>query len=323
MPSKAIIILFRHKLLLLLPFLIALPISIIFVIATGSKKYQSAGTVWVDRPEFFVVAGTNRWSQFISPAANQAGFLRERLSTNDFSSRIATRASEGFSRVISKEEVRAGTWVNGGSNLVTVGHAGSDPEAAARIAKAAIDVYGEVDSDQTIAGAEQAVSFYQARLKEQRDAVTAATSKLKDSPNDVFLQNQLQEAQNTYNEKSKQLDQVELLIKQTKEGSIVTWNPRDQPEVPLAPVPRKKLSLLGPPAMATLLSIAVAAAVFAFLLHTDRTLRSAEDLVLVPGVQLIGIVPDVSLVGRPTWPRQFVRIAASSGTDPPPPEIDA
>jgi hypothetical protein len=323
--------LFRHKLLLASPFLIALPLSIAFVALTGATKYQSTGTVWVARPALLGSWVPNGWNDYISPAANQAQFVQQRLKTAVFAERVAEQAGDGFAGVITTADVKSGTWAaEQGPNLLTIGYTGGDAETARRIAQAAIDTYAEVEREETIAVSKQAEEFYtreqESVAKERDEAANALSAYVRVTPGLSFevrerdaeyqrLESERKQAQDAYNASAAKLMGIKQLIAQTQEGQSQTFQPTDAPAQPLAPLPRSKMGIIGPPALAFLLAAAIAAAMFGFLFRTDSTLRSIDDLVMLPGIQLLGIIPDVASVGGRSLPAHYVRLLAASGEE--------
>ena len=107
-------------------------------------------------------------------------------------------------------------------------------------------------------------------------------------------------------------------VQATLKGAASTFRPieADAPEAPAVPLGRKKTDLLGPPILALLAAMTLSAIIYGFLYRTDRSLRSRDDIVAVlPNVTYLGSVPDVGAPKKRAWPRDFVRVTASSGDD--------
>lgn len=336
MPAKAFVIFFRYKLLLLAPFLVTIPLAIVYVLLSGSTVYQSTGKVRVDRPSFLASEATAGWNPYISMAANQSNFVSQRLKTNEFSNAVATTASEGYSREITGAEVRAGSWAGAiGENLLAIGYNGPDPEAARRIATATISEYEVVERAQTLAAAQVAIDIRQTTLDQRRDDLAAATKERDDylasQPglvNDRVrqeldgtlkrLNDSVTVAANQVRDAEADLVETQTYVDATLKGQRKTFAPieADAPETPTAPLGRSKMDLLGPPILAFLAALSLSAVVYGFLFRTDRSLRSREDIVAVlPNVTFLGSVPDVGAPKKRAWPRDFVRVTATSGDD--------
>ena len=58
--------------------------------------------------------------------------------------------------------------------------------------------------------------------------------------------------------------------------------------------------------------MSLSAGLYTFLLRTDNSIRTAEDLRSLPGLTLLGTVPDVGYARRRGWPRHFFRLAVTA-----------
>jgi uncharacterized protein involved in exopolysaccharide biosynthesis len=323
MSSRAVVLIARHKLLLILPFLIAIPAAIAYALLSGSDTYQSVGRVWVERPSFLRSAGTESWDPYLSPAQNQATLLQQRLRTDEFAERVASVASEDLGAPITADDVQRGAWAGtDGSNLVLVGFNGPDPKVATAVAAAVITEYAEVQQEQIVEAAKRAEVVYAEEVETAQAEATAAREAFSEhqarcpscgtgtivDPRYLELRDEADRARTVYEQALADLRGVRLIITQTEETQPVTFRMQDAPEEPAAPLARKKISLIGPPAFAMLLAIAISAATFGVIYTTDRTLYTAEDTSLIPNLRLLGTVPEL--------PRQAQELAATdfSGT---------
>jgi hypothetical protein len=323
MSSRAVVLIARHKLLLILPFLIALPAAIIYVLLSGSDTYQSMGRVWVERPSFLRSSITSSWDPYLSPAQNQATLLQQRLRTEEFAERVATVATENGPSPVSADDVQKGAWAGtDGSNLVLVGFNGPDPRVAAAIASATISEYAKVQAEQIVEDAkraevvfEQEVETAQAEANSARDAFSEEQARCPScgtggilNATYLALRDEADRARTVYEQALADLRSVRLVITQTEETRPMTFRLQDAPVEATAPLARKKMNLIGPPALALLLAIAISAATFGVIYATDKTLYTAEDTSLIPNLRLLGTVPEL--------PRQAQELAATdfSGT---------
>jgi hypothetical protein len=301
-----------------MPFLIALPAAIIFVLLGGSDTYQSVGRVWVERPSFLRSASTTTWNAYLSPAQNQAALLQQRLRTDDFATRVAMVATTTAPRPVTKEEVQDGAWAgDDGSNLVIVGFNGPDPKIATAVAAAVISEYAKVQQEQIVEDAKQAEVVYETEVETAQAEASAAREELQAyqarcpacgtgtlvDNNYTELRNEADLTRDVYEQALAELRSVRQIITQTAETQPETFRMQDAPVEPTAPLARSKVSLIGPPALAMLLAIAVSAAAFGVIYATDRTLYTAEDTLLIPNLRLLGTVPEL--------PRQTQELAAT------------
>lgn len=335
MPAKAFVIFFRYKFLLLAPFLVTIPLAIAYVFLSGSTVYQSVGKVNVERSGFLASEATSGWNPYISLAANQSNFVNQRLKTREFSARAAETASEGFFRPITEAEVRASAWASPlGETLLGVGANHADAEVARRIAQATIDEYALVAKEQTEADAAVAIEVKEAKLAERLEAADRAKQEVDayiiarpelNNPSiaerDVGLRNLNETARVTaqaVRDAEDELAELRRFADATKIGTERTFAPiaADAPERPLAPLGRGMMALIGPPVLAFLAALSLSAVLYGFMFRTDRSLRSRDDIIAVlPNVSYLGSVPDVGTPRKRAWPRDFVRVSASSGDD--------
>jgi len=316
MSSRAVVLIARHKLLLLLPFLVAVPAAIVYALLSGSDTYQSVGRVWVERPSFLRSAIGNSWNSYLSPAQNQADLVNQRLKTDDFAQRVAMVASATAARPVIADEVKRGAWAAAdGSNLVKVGFNGPEPKAAQAIAAAVIAEYAKVEREQTLADANQAKLFYEgeittaeAEYNSAREALGAYLVTCPTCPNVpdqtyIELREEADFARDVYQQALGDLRAARQFIEQTETTQSKTFQAQDAPFEPLAPLGRGMMALVGPPAVALLMAIAVSAAAFGVIYATDKTLYTAEDTMLIPNLRLLGTVPEL--------PRQTQELAAT------------
>jgi uncharacterized protein involved in exopolysaccharide biosynthesis len=235
----------------------------------------------------------------------------QELSTREFAERVAAEASKATATPVDWREVQNGAWAaDSGDNLVVIGFTGPDPVRAQAIAAAVISQYQESAREQTLADAREAEEFYEGEANSAQAALAAATTELAEykeanpitsdvdnallaDPQLAVLQGEVDRARDVYNQSLSALLRTRQLIAQTDQTRNETFDVRDLPEVPPAPLTRNKLELVGPPAIALLAAIAICAAAFGFIYSTDKTLYTAEDAAMVPHIRLLGTVTEV------------------------------
>ncbi|MHB8376611.1 MAG: hypothetical protein ACYDEB_06600 [Dehalococcoidia bacterium] len=324
MATKPLIILARHKYLLLIPFLVILPLAILLTVATRSKDYASRSTIWV-QPPIFLPAAQSQGSQYLTPAQNQANALNEQLATDSFAQAVATTLSAAGVPATAAS-VRTGTSVfaNGYYSLIVERTSRSAARAQA-IVQGIVSQYQADYLANTTQQAKTAANFYTAQLTTQQQTLQKARDALgayaqqhtsiaanATDPQYLALQGAVQQAQNTYNTTQNNLYQVTLSSGSTLEAlqqSIKVVDPASLPETPVKVSLRKQMLF---PVAGLLLAVSLSAAVYAFLLRTDNSIRVAEDLQALPGLALLGTVPDVSAVKKRGWPKHFFRLAVTA-----------
>lgn len=327
MATKPLIILARHKYLLLVPFLVILPASLLLSIVMKSTTYTSRSIIFAQDLRFLPQA-QSQGSQYLTPAQNQVNVLNELLATDTFATKVASTISKDGPS-ISPASVRMGTTVydNGYSSMV-VSHASGNAAEAQRIVKGVVDEYKDESIAMTQAQIQQASELISSELRLQEQALTDARDKLASyiqdhpsvltsqsggsDPSYLALQSTVQRATDAYNSTYSNQQFLNLSGLSTVTGIQNLIDVRDPANTPSSPdhVSLRKQMLF--PIAGLLLAVSLAAAAYAFLLRTDNSIRVAEDLQALPGLALLGTVPDVSPVKKRGWPKHFYRLAVTA-----------
>ncbi len=321
MATKPLIILARYKFLLLVPFLVILPVAIVFSIAMRKTSYQSTSTVWVDPPLFVPIAQQSGYNGYLSPAQNEAIVANELLATNAFTEKVAAAISKP-TLPITRDMVRYGTsvYANGVYSLV-VRHSDKDGRVPAVIVAGVVkeihDQYvAKVKEDAALAYQiykGEAPALLQARDEASKNLADYLAQHRDTSANDpqlIALQSASQRAQDAYDANQRAILNLVNTSGTTELGYEKTIEIVDQASAPAVVKPSKR-SLLAEPTGGLLLAISLAAAMYTFLLRTDNSIRVAEDLQALPGLALLGNVPDVTSVRKRGWPKHFFRLAVT------------
>ena len=320
MSMKPFIIAARYKYLLIVPFAVILPIAVIFAALQRTSNYTSWSNLWVEQPLSPTVDSGN---SFLTPAQNRANDLTELLATDSFTMKVAQKlnlptGTEGEKNA-SLNAVRHGTVATAnGRQLVTVSHTDKNAADAHKIADAVVTTYIADTDARTKVLIQQAVVFDQRNVDSAQKALADAQSALTDyrgpggtdDPQLASLISDAQSAQTTLNDANKQLRSDQQLLDSPGTTNLISVT--DPASMPTAPDAVKKTKLLMFPAAGLLLAISLAAALFGFVLRTDNSIRVAEDLQALPGLLLLGSVPDVSNLKKRNWPRHFFRLAVTA-----------
>ena len=325
MATKPLIILAQHKLLLLIPFLIVLPVAVGYTLVTSPTRYASSATVWVRQPTFIAFTQDSGVNPYLSYAQNQSNLLNELLTTRSFPSAVATRvglpATDNSAQI-----VRTGTAVGtNGAYSVTVTHVSKDPIEAQKIVQGIVDEFQSKYFLDTSADALRAAQFYQARIPQAAQALDTARAALASyarqhpeaaassiDPQYQTLKAEVDHAQSTYDQTLTSLQQVSNTGSSTLDAIQRSFEEVDRPQVPSSALPPSKKSLLAVPLAGLLLAISLSAMAYTFLLRTDSTIQIAEDLQALPGLALLGTIPDVRVASARSWPGQFSRLATAT-----------
>jgi capsular polysaccharide biosynthesis protein len=322
MSVKPLIVAARHKLLLLLPFLVILPVAAVLSYLNIKSEYISSSTLWAEDSVFLDSAVSN--NPYNTPAQNRANDLNELLNTDSFRSAVAQRTGMPDVRA-SWREVSSNTlaYANG-RHLVVVEKKSSDPARAQAIVAALVDEFREQYSENTRQTAENARPIFEQRRLADQAALDNAnqdyTSYIQahgpstsgGDPRALELQASVTRAQTALNDTVRQLREIELLTASTEAALQRTVRVIDAPTLPTAPLGTSKRGLVALPAAGFMLALSFSAAIYAFLLKTDNNIRVADDLAALPGLLLLGTIPDASSVKRRGWPKHYFRIAVAA-----------
>jgi capsular polysaccharide biosynthesis protein len=322
MTVRPLIIAARYKLLLILPFLVILPIAAALSYLNVKTEYFSSSTLWAEDSVFLDSVVSN--NPYSTPAQNRANDLNELLSTDSFRSGVAERADMPDGPA-SWREISDGTFAYAsGRHLVVVGKKSSDPARAQLIVNALVDEFREQYSENTRQTAENARPIFEERRLADQVALDKANEEYAahiqsrgvnasvTDPRALELQSTVARAQSALNDTVRQLREIELLTASTEAALQRTVRIVDEPTLPTEPLTVSKRALVGLPAAGLLLALSIAAALYAFLLKTDNNIRVADDLSALPGLLLLGTIPDASSARRRGWPRHYFRVAVAA-----------
>lgn len=346
MRQRAVEILFRHKFLLLLPFLVILPLTTAFALRPQTKQWQSIAGVWVDQPQQLFT--DSRLGA--TPAINQAQLLNDFIHTRSFSETVLQQtdlapllASPDSADAIVKRFQKSVLASPSGNSFVRVSVTYPDPNLAYQMAHGIIQNFQTLlqkqnDSKSTVAVSLQsdALNKASAQLDQSRKALSdyiAQHPQLNQrDPNSVLpatdtdpqfaaLTTQVGNDTATYNQALSAYQQAQSVALAGENGLPFTFSVVDQPQQPDQPITQSRTSLIKLPAIGLVLAILLSGLTAAYLVLTDRRVRSAHDLELL-GVPVLGEIPRLR---RKRWfwqrrPREIVRLRLSApGRLSPPP----
>ncbi|HEY8173538.1 MAG TPA: hypothetical protein VIH21_10680, partial [Dehalococcoidia bacterium] len=230
------------------------------------------------------------------------------------------------------EEADASAWIVGngaaiypsGRRLFVVTHTSGNGELSQKIVTGIVGTFREKYLENVELNVERAQTVYTQQLGDQakivdqaEDAVTAyyatrpAGTSTENDPRALALSRDAERAQRDYAATQQQIASIALQKQATLEGEDVTLRVEDPASLPTTPNLTSKRSLLAMPIAGFLLALSLSAAVYAFLLRTDNSIRTADDLEAFSGLALLGTVPDVGGMKKRHWPRHFFRMAVA------------
>jgi uncharacterized protein involved in exopolysaccharide biosynthesis len=324
MSQKALDVFFRHKLIIILPFLLLIAAGALFATTQEDSDYESQAKVWTQRtPLLSSQLGGD--DSFSSPASSQARVLNELLSLRSFRLAVAMRISSLSGLTIDEQvdAVRNGTAVySSGNHIMTVQNKNEDPQLAQEIISAIILTYSERFQETVSAEAEAASLFYEERLATARADLDAAKTDLvtyqqasgidpnsgASDPELTSLTVRVDRAESDYADALDRLQEIYLQRDAALTGRDLGFQVMDPPSFPTSSVTTPKRDLLMLPVLGGLLGIAASVAVLFALVRMDGSVRLPFEAAR-SGLPVLAVVPNLGRKRRRSWPQNFVRQA--------------
>jgi capsular polysaccharide biosynthesis protein len=320
--QRAALILFAHKRLILLPILLIVPLAAIYSFLPKPKLWQSTAVVWVDQPQ----ANYQQMDLGWTPAGNQQILLNALLHTKSFTqsvlaqTELAPKLADPRTTDATLNYFRKSVSVTSTeANFMTIQVGMSSPDLSWKAAQGIVSSYQKVlvdrgqtltdaylsDASDQLKQATQALTSAQTQLSNYLTAhpelgattgVTAAVAAVRD-PNLALMQQQAQDAQNTYTAARQHYLDVQSAGAAGRSAAAVTFSVIDQPQRPLAPVSQGLKSRLQSIAIGLALGIMVSSGVAALLLLLNHSVVSKYDASTLLDLPILAEVPELSADG--------------------------
>ena len=332
MSQKALDVLFRHKLLVLLPLVALVVAGAVVGLTRQSSTYSASAKVWTQGVPFLSTRLGENDNPFLTPAQNHSQVINDLLKLDSFALSVAGRVDSLSSLPDSQRShaVRRGTFVRAsGVNVLTISHHDDDPVLAQAIVQAVIDTYTERVTADVGTQADAAQAFYEQRLELAREdldeskaalvayqATLPAELLLDPTYTDAHLSELMFEVdrdREDYNSLIDRLEQIHLERDAALEGRDISFQIADAPALPSSPIPTAKRDLLMFPVLGLLLGITASGVVLFALIRLDEGIRLPSEAGRVGPV--LAVVPDLARKRKRSWPKNFVRqvVFASRG----------
>jgi hypothetical protein len=325
MIEKCLEVLFRHKLLLLLP-PILIPLLVGPIALVRAPVYYETWTgIWVDRPTYLTY--TDDWNRYITPAQNQSTRLAELLRTRTFVMDIAQRTalaplvgSAHGEEAIHRFIARGLGMVPSGTNLLVLRFRAQAPQLSFQVLTATVDAFKEKAIADRVSQASLAISFYEARLQTADEELTRANEALRryvaanprltamgpdrDAPAsaasllglptsavDPQLAELLRRAEleGALVERTREtLEKARFDASASLEGQELGFQIVDPARMPDRPTRERKKALIYP-AAGLIVGFGISAALLVVLVAGDRSVRSETELAAM--ARVLGAVP--------------------------------
>jgi hypothetical protein len=315
--QRAISIVFTHKLLILLPLIIVLPITTALGFRPKQKHWQSTAVVWVDEPQPDYGKDDLGWT----PAGNQAVFLNQLMHTTSFSTEVLQQTSLAgeLQDPKSKDEALKNFWKSAWVapsqvNFMTIGVTTTDPSLAYSTAKAILASYqshltthAETESDaaisqasddlkqagQALANANSQLATYLSAHPELTQTDRAGTLATSRDPNYALLSQAVTDAQAAYTAQRQHLLDLEQTSTTGRQAQAFRLNVIDQPEMPRLPIQVRFLDQLQIPAIGLILALLLSAGIAGVLIIANHSVVNGSDVLVSLNLPLLAEIPEL------------------------------
>jgi uncharacterized protein involved in exopolysaccharide biosynthesis len=320
---------FRHKWLVLLPPLVIPLLVAPIAYMTMPVAYESVVGVWVDRATYLDPRAQNLPFN-TSAAQTQSSQLTELLHTRSFmidvvqrtslAPLLSTKAGEGRVADMLDKGVTV-TAVPNGTHLLAIRARFTTPQVAYQVAQAIVDAYTDRNANLLVDQSTSAIGFFQSQLDNTQDASAKASRDLSQyalamgyasSGDGTPLSSDVQsvsafdpefaDLQAKAHFAQQQVDQARVALQNAQQssaaaaqGADVGFQVIDPPQMPTAPVTQLKNVIVFIVA-ALIIGLGLSTIVLVFLVATDRSIRTENDL--VPPVRVLGTLPMLKVKQR-------------------------
>ncbi|MDQ3703081.1 MAG: hypothetical protein M3442_19485 [Chloroflexota bacterium] len=334
MIAKFVETFFRHKWLLMLP-------PVLMTLAVGAWAllaapvfFDSVANVWVDRATY-LVAGSDGFNSYLTPAQNQALRLNELLRTETFVASVAqrtalaplTRSAAGWRR-LNTAISRGLTVTPSRNNLMAVRFRSGSPQLSQQFVAALLETFREKVVNDRVSQASLATSFYEGRMQTADDQLSKATNEIRRyvaanprlttidpdrgaasttaarlglppiaiDPQLADLIRRVEAAERDVLSASEYLEKARLDVSASLQGQELGFQVVDAPKLPTEPI-RELTKRLIYPAGAGFIGLGLSTVLLILLVAADRSVHSETDL--APGLRVAGVVPRLQLKNMP------------------------
>jgi capsular polysaccharide biosynthesis protein len=335
--QRAATIIFAHKLLIILPLLIALAVTSALALLPQPQQWQSSAYAWVESPQVNWFTMDLGWS----PSGDQVGFLNALIHTDDFSSKVIqqTPLAYGLQNPRTVDATKKYFWesisiTSQNENLMGITVTMRDPTTAYKTAQAILTNYqqvlaarGKSVTDQSLTNADQQLKQAEQNLV---DAHTQLANYIAAHPNllnqtgtvnslsvasDVnyqLLQQQVADAQASYSGARQAYGDVVSSEAAGQRTQNSAFEVIQQPQMPAEPVHVTLLTRLKLPGIGLALGLLLSGCVAALLILTDRSVLTPYDVLSGLKLPVLGEVPNLTPYGRRTLAGDVRRQLAAS-----------
>jgi uncharacterized protein involved in exopolysaccharide biosynthesis len=339
MRERVFEVLFRHKLLIILPVFVILPITIMLAARPRPQSWQAFATIWVDQytPLY------EDWRLGDSPAFSTSRLLNNFIGTYSFASKVIgdtslaplldDPASEEYAMDLFHASLNVWTTSN---DFVVIATTTPNPELAVELIEALLVHYqAELDArNQT--QIDVATAYYAEEMRKAEEAMEKSRGELaaylQSFPSlargaadagDLMtardatlgrLESKLRIDEETYGRMRAKYDEIQADAKTSAQGRPLAFTIVDEPRLPIDPLSQGRMGLLKLPFIGLVMSLILSSVIAVVLVVTSHAVMGKNDLEGALGVPVLGEIPPLR---RRRWlwqrrPRHAVRLHLSS-----------
>jgi capsular polysaccharide biosynthesis protein len=296
---RAFEILFRNKLLILLPLAVMLCATTAVAVRPQPMRWQSFAAVWVD--PYKPLTTDDR----LSTAASQALLINDFIHTRAFAisvlkqTQLAPLLDNPATQLSVVGQFQSWTHTAASGSFVTISATTPDPELSLKLAQAVVTSFQDILQGQSDNQAQAALDVYGTALKQAQDALTQSQSDLAAylaahpelaragpdaagrialDPTYANLLNAVSVNQSNYNSLQQRLTNIQETAAAGRQGLPFTFTLVDEPQRPIYPVRASRLNRIKLPAIGLVVGLTLSGALAALLVLSNRAALGAPDI---------------------------------------------
>jgi uncharacterized protein involved in exopolysaccharide biosynthesis len=296
---RAVEILFRHKLLIILPLAVVLCATTALAARPQPVRWQAFASVWVD--PYKPLTTDDR----LNTAASQALLINDFIHTRTFAISVLkqTQLAPLLDNPAAQQSVIAQFqgWTHTASSgsFIIISATTPDPDLSLKLTQAVLGSFQDILQGQSDSQAQAALNVYGTALKQAQDDLTKSQSDLaaylaahpdltRAGPDDAGrtaldpaysnLVNAVSFNQSNYNSLQQRLTSIEQTAAAGREGLPFTFTLVDEPQRPIYPIQTSRLGLIKLPAIGLVVGLILSGGFAALLVLTNRAALGAPDI---------------------------------------------
>lgn len=338
MRERAAEVLFKRKLLILLPMLVIVPITVALSARPQPEQWQSFSVIWINqfkplyRDDQLTYAPATSQAEVLNGFIRTRAFALEVIGQTSLADLLGEPESEDQAMRLFWRSVQA--WPSS-TTFVTLVVTMDNPELTYEVAQAVLDTFRVRLTTQSEEQTRAGLQLYADALKKSEQAMMqsraelagyiASKPELAGQKNDsgppltardatyARLAARANNDEDSYTTLRQRYDELQSTAGASATGQQLAFTVIDEPQQPHAPVRQSRLAMVKLPFIGVVMAMMIGAGIAVFLVLTNRAIFNARDLETSAGVLVLGEIPE--LRGR-RWlwqqvPRNIVRLHLS------------